>query len=56
MALGAANGWAVKQLDVKNAFLFGNLPETELYMLQPPGYEDGTGRACRLIKSLYGLK
>jgi hypothetical protein len=25
-------------------------------MKQPEGYDDGTGRVCRLIKTLYGLK
>ncbi|CAI7914168.1 unnamed protein product [Closterium sp. NIES-53] len=25
-------------------------------MTQPPGYEDGTGRVCKLKKSIYGLK
>ena len=27
-----------------------------MYMKQPEGYDDGTGRVCRLIKTLYGLK
>ncbi len=46
----------LKQLDVKTAFLYGDLPET-IYMKQPPGYEEGEkGIACRLHKSLYGLK
>jgi len=43
------------QLDVKNAFLYGDL-DAEIYMKQPPGYEDGTGRVCRVLRSLYGLK
>ncbi|GJP62861.1 hypothetical protein CLOP_g19935 [Closterium sp. NIES-67] len=25
-------------------------------MVQPPGYEDGTGRVCKLNKAIYGLK
>ena len=25
-------------------------------MKQPPGYDDGSGRVCRLIRALYGLK
>jgi transposase InsO family protein len=56
MSLAAANDMEVIQLDVKNAFLYGELEETELYVKQPPGFEDGTHRACRLVKSLYGLK
>src|SRR6202044_1722504 len=27
-----------------------------VYMKQPEGFEDGTGRVCKLIKTLYGLK
>ena len=56
VALGAANGFKWSQLDVKNAFLYGQLDETELYMQQPPGFEDGTDRVCKLLKSIYGLK
>jgi hypothetical protein len=56
MAMVAVHNWQVIQLDVKNAFLYGDLEETELYTRQPPGMEDGTGRVCRLVKSLYGLK
>ena len=43
------------QFDVKTAFLYGELEE-ELYMKQPDQYDDGSGRVCRLIKGLYGLK
>ena len=42
-------------IDIKNAFVQGLLEE-EIYMTQPPGFDDGTGRVCKLIKSLYGLK
>ena len=37
------------------AFLFGDLDE-EIYMRQPEGFEDGTNRVARLLRSLYGLK
>ena len=33
----------------------GHLKE-EIYMRQPTGFDDGTGRVCRLLRTLYGLK
>jgi hypothetical protein len=42
-------------MDIKGAYLNGELEE-EIYMRQPPGYDDGSGRVCRLHKTLYGLK
>jgi histone deacetylase 1/2 len=57
LALAVSRGWHLRQLDVKNAFLHGVLEE-EVYMKQPPGYEDAAhlGHICRLDKALYGLK
>ncbi|CAI7858855.1 unnamed protein product [Closterium sp. NIES-54] len=43
------------QLDMKNAFLQSKLDRV-LYMYQPDYFNDGTGRVCKLLKSLYDLK
>ncbi|CAI7908269.1 unnamed protein product [Closterium sp. NIES-54] len=43
------------QLDMKNAFLQSKLDRV-LYMYQPDYFDDGIGRVCKLLKSLYGLK
>ncbi|CAI5476250.1 unnamed protein product [Closterium sp. Yama58-4] len=43
------------QLDMKNAFLQSKLDRV-LYMSQPDYFNDGTGRVCKLLKSLYELK
>jgi hypothetical protein len=47
--------WDMRQMDVKGAYLNGHLKE-EIYMKQPAGFDDGSGRVCRLVKALYGLK
>ena len=47
----------IHQMDVKTVFLNGDLEE-EIYMYQPEGFvESGQkSKACKLTKSLYGLK
>ncbi len=39
IAMAAANGWSLHQMDLKNVFLHGDLQE-EMYMEQPLGYVD----------------
>ncbi|CAI7864294.1 unnamed protein product [Closterium sp. NIES-53] len=53
--MAANRGWKIKQMDITTAFLNGIILE-ELYMLQPEGLDDGSGRVCRLKKAIYGLK
>ncbi|GJT03766.1 NAD(P)-binding domain-containing protein [Tanacetum coccineum] len=56
LSLTACEHYELEQLDVKTAFLHGNLKET-IYMRQPPGFEERTGNKVYLLKkSLYGLK
>eukprot|EP00253_Pinus_taeda_P022112 PITA_22112 len=55
LAIVAAQEWEVHQIDMKNAFLHGNLSE-EIYMEQPHGFIQDSSLVCRLKKSLYGLK
>ena len=56
LAVVAEENLELHQLDVKTAFLNGELEET-VYMKQPPGYEEGGPRvACRLQKAIYGLR
>ncbi|KAF3630588.1 hypothetical protein FXO37_28413 [Capsicum annuum] len=47
----------IHQIDVKNAFLNGDLEE-EIYIEQPEGFvvPGKENKVCKLVKSLYGLK
>ncbi|CAI7780937.1 unnamed protein product [Closterium sp. NIES-54] len=55
VAAAAVCGWKVEQMDVKTAFLCCVVDE-EIYMKQPEGYDDVSGRVCMLNKAIYGLK
>ena len=57
LALAAQNGWSVYQLDVKSAFLHGELKE-DVYVEQPLGYirKGEEEKVYKLNKALYGLK
>jgi Reverse transcriptase (RNA-dependent DNA polymerase) len=56
LAIAAKENLELHQLDIKTAFLNGELEET-IYMAQPPGYEEGgAATVCRLKKAIYGLR
>src|SRR4029079_18985091 len=57
LSLAASYGLLVHQMDVKTAFLNGELEE-DIYMDQPDGFvsKDQEGMVCKLLKYLYGLK
>ena len=53
ISLAVKHNWPLYQLDIKNAFLHGDLQE-EVYMEQPPGFvaQGEFGNVCRLQRSL----
>lgn len=50
LAIAAQNRFKVKQFDVATAFLYGEL-KGDVFMKQPIGFDDNSGRVCRLQKS-----
>lgn len=57
LALASFKNFKVYQMDVKSAFLNGNLEE-EVYIKQPDGFiiSENQNYVCNLRKALYGLK
>jgi hypothetical protein len=57
LAIVASLDLELHQMDVKTAFLNGNLEE-EIYMEQPVGFvaEGQEHKVCKLLRSIYGLK
>ncbi|KAG8483922.1 hypothetical protein CXB51_023522 [Gossypium anomalum] len=59
LSVAITKGWHLRQVDVNNAFLNGDLID-DVFMQQPLGYEqtgpNGERLVCRLIKALYGLR
>jgi transposase InsO family protein len=54
-AIAAEQNLHMHQLDVKTAFLNGELTELT-YCEPPPGFAEGKGKVWKLNKALYGLK
>ena len=57
IAIAAYHDYEIWQMDVKTAFLKGNLLE-DVYMTQPEGFVQpkNSGKVCKLQRSIYGLK
>nr|GFA35690.1 zinc finger, CCHC-type [Tanacetum cinerariifolium] len=57
LALAAIHNLVIHQMDVKTAFLNGDL-DKEVYMKQPEGFimPGNEHKVCKLVKSLYGQK
>ena len=57
LPIAAYFDYEIWQMDVKIAFLHGNLKE-DVYMIQPEGFVDpnNASKICKLKRSIYGLK
>lgn len=54
-AIACHEQWLLHHLDVKAAYLNADVEE-EIYLAPPKGVDAPAGHACRVIKSLYGLR
>ena len=57
LSIAAHYDYEIWQMDVKTAFLNGNLKE-EIYIMQPEGFiaKNQEHMVCKLTRSIYGLK
>ena len=57
LSLALSNNWPLKQIDINNTFLHGQLIE-QVFMQQPSDFIDQSypHHVCSLQKSIYGLK
>ncbi|PLW10254.1 hypothetical protein PCANC_27543 [Puccinia coronata f. sp. avenae] len=54
IAMAAKFKWKIEPMDVVAAFLNGDL-DKEIYLDQPEGFNNGSGRFWKLKKSIYGV-
>ncbi len=54
-AITASLDHEIEQIDVKTAFLYRTISD-EIYLKQPEGFDDNSGKVCKLNKALYRLK
>ena len=54
LSLAVNQAWSLHQLDVSNAFLYGDLEE-QVFMEQPPGYvaKGESSKVCFLRRAIY---
>jgi|UniRef100_A0A2N9GUC8 hypothetical protein len=57
LSIAISAGWSIRQIDIQNAFLHGQLSE-DVFMAQPSGYQHPSypSHVCKLNKAIYGLK
>ena len=57
LSLAVNQAWSLHQLDVSNAFLYGDLEE-QVFMKQPPGYvaQGESSKLCFLRQDIYRVK
>ncbi|THG96722.1 hypothetical protein EW145_g7731, partial [Phellinidium pouzarii] len=60
LSYAAANNWEIHQIDIKSAYLYGELEDDETIFMRPPQHYElngiQPGQVLRLRKALYGLK